>query len=147
VINVAGLPYAVRLCEAKLTSDLDGETLLSDCTITIRAGLPLQRQQQTFIHELVHVILDGEVIGGGKSKRDEEFVTRVSNSLYGILTSNDLLKRDWWEKVVDYDDFSDDLFTPDVKRRERRRAYGINRPTRKGVSRPVLKKKSGRRGY
>jgi hypothetical protein len=60
----------------------------------------------------MHVVLDGESIGGGKSKKDEEFVTRVSNQLYGILQANEMLTLGWYNKIVDYDDFQEerDLF-------------------------------------
>ena len=150
MISVAGLPYTVRVCEPKLSSDLDGETLLSDCIITIRAGIPSHRQQQTFFHELMHVILDGEEIGGGRSKRDEEFVTRVSNTLYGILSANNLLQSGWWGKIVDYDDFGEEAFLPtptSTTRQRKRKVYATVRPAGKGVFRPVQSKKLRRRSH
>lgn len=100
MIRIHGLRYSIRLVEVPITSDLDGETLFSDCIISVRASMPTERQQQTMWHEALHIILEGES-GGGLSKKEERFVTRVSNSLYSMLVDNKLLVPGWWDNVVD----------------------------------------------
>ena len=104
MIKVQGLNYQVLLRNAALTSDLDGESLLSDCMITIRANMPVQRQQQTLWHEVMHVIMEGED-GGGLSPKEEKFVTRISNTLFAVLSDNRLLAPGWWNNVVDHAEF------------------------------------------
>lgn len=101
MIEVHALDYFVRLTDTPLTSELDGEVTFADCIITIRASMTGKKQQQTFWHEMMHIILEGETFGGGTTKKDEELVTRISNMLYGVLMDNGLLVEGWWEKVVD----------------------------------------------
>jgi hypothetical protein len=102
LIRVAGLEYAVRVTGNAgdfSSGDLNGEVDYNDCSISIRSDLNTRKQQQTLIHELTHIIIEGEE--SGKEKADERFVTRVSNILYGILADNQLLADDWWVRVVD----------------------------------------------
>ena len=102
MIRVAGLDYCVRLSTNTndfSSGDLNGEVDYNECCITIRSDLNLKKQQQTFIHELTHIIVEGE-----ESKTDQEneqFVTRVSNILWGILADNQMLADKWWDNVVD----------------------------------------------
>jgi hypothetical protein len=83
-----------------MSSDLNGETLLGDSVIHIREDMSPKKQHQTFWHELLHVILEGEALGAD-TKKNEEFVTRVSNTLFAILEENGLLKEGWYDDVVD----------------------------------------------
>lgn len=104
MMRVQGLDYTVRIADVPISSEFDGETLFSDCVITLRSTMPLHKQQQTLWHEVMHIILEGES-GGGLSKQEERFVTRVSNILYSVLHDNNLLVPGWWERVVDSTDF------------------------------------------
>lgn len=122
MIKVNGLNYAVKVVDSPFSSDLDGESDLAVCTITLRADTPVQRQQQTLWHEVMHVVLEGETIGAGRSRRDEEFVTRVSNVLFSVLQDNKLLTAGWWNRVVDEHAYTEPTLPTSLNRRERRRA-------------------------
>lgn len=117
-IKVNGLNYLVRVVDSPFSSDLDGESDLAICTITLRADTPVQRQQQTLWHEVMHVVLEGETIGAGRSKRDEEFVTRVSNVLFSVLQDNKLLSAGWWTRVVDDHAYTESNLPHSLDRRE-----------------------------
>lgn len=132
-VKVNGLNYAIRITDVPLSSDLDGESLLSDCQITIRADMPTQRQQQTFVHELLHIVLEGEPIGSGRTKRDEEFVTRVSNTIFSVLEENKLLSPGWWQKIVDEHTYLEPKL-PASFRKEETRGRNANRSKRNGIS-------------
>jgi hypothetical protein len=102
LIRVAGLDYCVRLSTNAndfSSGDLNGEVDYNDCCITIRSDLNLKKQQQTFIHELTHIIVEGEE--SKTESENEQFVTRVSNILWGILADNQMLSDKWWESIVD----------------------------------------------
>lgn len=99
-VRVAAVPYIVRIVRALLSSDLNGETHIGDCVIHIREDMPPAKQEQTFWHELLHVMLDGEPHGANTPK-NEEYVTRLSNTLYGVLIDNDLLADGWFDKIID----------------------------------------------
>lgn len=102
MIRVAGLEYCIRITSNAgdfSSGDWNGEVDYNDCCISIRSDLNLRKQQQTFIHELAHIVIEGEE--SGKGKDNERFVTRVSNILYGVLVDNQLLADDWWERIVD----------------------------------------------
>jgi len=45
-------------------------------------------------------MLDGEPHGANTPK-NEEYVTRISNTLYGVLVDNDLLADGWFDKIID----------------------------------------------
>jgi hypothetical protein len=103
VIRVAGLEYQVRLSAHPgdfSSHDLTGEVDYESCNITVDARLSPRKQQQTFIHEIVHVIVEGEEVSKRKDV-NERYVTRVSNILYSILADNDMLKDGWWDSIVD----------------------------------------------
>lgn len=121
----------MKVVDSPFSSDLDGESDLAVCTITLRADTPVQRQQQTLWHEVMHVVLEGETIGAGRSKRDEEFVTRVSNVLFSVLTDNKLLSTGWWNRVVDEHAYSEAKL-PTQLDREIRRAV-IDRPAGESI--------------
>lgn len=99
MIKVVGLDYCVVTTMVALPFEHMGETDFDECTIHIKASLSLQKQKQTLWHEVMHIVLEGEE--SGRKKVDEDFVTRVSNQLYAILTDNNLLKDNWWQNVVD----------------------------------------------
>lgn len=103
-----------------MSTDIDGETLFSDCIITIRASMPTERQQQTLWHEVMHIMLEGEK-GGGISAEEERYVTRISNSLFSMLVDNKLLVPGWWDRVVDEHVFQNQTIVPATQARGRRR--------------------------
>lgn len=102
MIRLLGLEYSVRLTSnhSDLDSQHDGQINYSDCSVNIRADINRYKQQQTFLHEVFHGIVEGES-KIGNSKQNEAYVTRVSNTLFGFLVDNNLLAPGWWDKVVD----------------------------------------------
>lgn len=103
MIRVAGLEYTVRLSDHPgdfSNHMLMGEVDYENCTVTIDSRLSARKQQQTFIHELTHIIVEGEELSKRKDV-NERYVTRVSNILYAILADNNMLVDDWWDKIVD----------------------------------------------
>jgi hypothetical protein len=99
-VKVLGVPYLVRRVKVLMSSDLNGETLLSDGVVHIREDMSPKKQQQTFWHELLHIILEGEP-QGTNTQENEEFVTRISNTLFAVLEENGLLKEGWYDEVLD----------------------------------------------
>lgn len=69
-----------------------GKTKLEDLKIYIDSDLPQSKQEETFIHEVLHVCFDQ---AGIKRSEDEEeyLVNAFANQLYPILKDNNLLAK------------------------------------------------------
>lgn len=96
-VKLFGIDFDVELAETKLSTLNLGESQMDRCLITIQQDIPLERQQQVFVHELIHVLLDGEE---DKDAINEGFVRRLGNNLTAALLDNDLLAPDWWQRVI-----------------------------------------------
>jgi len=90
-INICGIIYDVAFVKKpdnQLGSlDYYGVIDSEKSRIEISDGIDKQRQTQTFIHEILHGIATNYAV-----KLDEDEVERLSNGIYAVLKSNNLLK-------------------------------------------------------
>ena len=70
-----------------------GITTEDDNTIVIDGTMPKSRQEEVFLHEMVHIASDFLM--------PEFMVRQIGANLFGILRNNDLLVRDFLGKVAD----------------------------------------------
>ena len=70
----------------RLPNELIGEISYMDEIIRISNKISQNEQNQTFIHEMVHGLLDK--IGYNEMAVDEKFVDRFSTGLYEIIKDN-----------------------------------------------------------
>lgn len=98
MIRVFGCNFSVALDDSKMSQLNMGETYFDQCRVAIQSDLPRERQQQVAIHELVHILLDGEE---DRDDINEGFVRRLGNNLYATLVDNDLLRDGWFDAILD----------------------------------------------
>lgn len=81
-IKVGGVVYAVE----ELTDDPEsiGLCLYDSLIIKVDQRLKLQKQQQVFIHELLHACFHE----AGYVEQDEDMINRVGKVLYQVLMDN-----------------------------------------------------------
>lgn len=86
-VNVAGIDYTVQYQEDLLkTHSLMGQVIYAESKIDIDSSMSESKQEQVFVHELVHAMLNE----AGYDEQDEEMVNRLSIVLYQVLKQNDL---------------------------------------------------------
>lgn len=61
-----------------------GQILYDDLIIKIDADLPVDRQEETFIHEMLH----GVFFEAGYTEQDEDMINRIGKVLYQVLKDN-----------------------------------------------------------
>lgn len=91
-VKISGIKYAVVL-KKRLEDSGDvcwGFTNYSKSVIYIRNGLSSQKQRQTLIHEMLHVMM--HEAGLDDICNDEKIVNPLGNMLDNVLASNDLTK-------------------------------------------------------
>ena len=86
--SIGGLEYTVQYSDNLRYGEEYGHWNGTKCEIAIayKAGgdtVCLDREKQTFFHELVHAILDA--IGKDALNEDEEFIDAFSNALYQAI--------------------------------------------------------------
>lgn len=70
-----------------------GKTHRADLKIWLDEALPRTRLEETFMHELMHVVYDMACLNAVVEKmEEEEIVNRLSQYLYLLLKENDMLK-------------------------------------------------------
>lgn len=103
-LKANGLVYSIKLVTNGLYSKLMGETNFDQCEISISGELCEAKAKQTFWHEVMHIIFEGEETG--EEAKDERTIIRTGNLLFQILEDNQILVKDWWTRVVDlYPDY------------------------------------------
>ena len=90
--DIGGHNYNVNLVESKTTSD--GKMLLGHhdtrtCTINLDGGMSKTRTQETFLHEIVHVILTN----AGMQDHDETMIDATANGLLQLGVGEFLWKK------------------------------------------------------
>lgn len=92
-IHFAGFDYKVSIVKDLDGGDNWGRTLQGKGTIHLEKDMSQDKQEQTFIHELMHIALR-HTTGWEKLTTDEEerLVKAWSMNIYGILKDNKLLK-------------------------------------------------------
>lgn len=94
-IKIAGFTYKVT--NNKKIADHSSSfatTVNSQQEINVGKGFPIQKQEQTFLHEILHAVwfCYGLKETGFDSKQEEHIVDALSNGLYQVLKDNRLLK-------------------------------------------------------
>ncbi len=97
MIRYQGLDYKVRLVSNTLNSSNIGICDLNNCELHILSeDVDSQKQHQVFWHEVEHLLTEEE-----EFYADEPVIVRLGNRLFSFLQDNNLLREDWWERVVD----------------------------------------------
>lgn len=102
MIRINGVEWNVNVITPALSApnvSVLGLTDLEQCIIDIRQGLPQDRTEQVFFHELMHIVLNNEE--ESFMHGDEGLVSRVSELLYAVLKDNGMLRSGWFEGLVD----------------------------------------------
>ncbi|MFE4201114.1 ImmA/IrrE family metallo-endopeptidase [Aneurinibacillus aneurinilyticus] len=85
-IKIAGVNYAVERAEELNNDPGDmGECIYQKALIRIKSNMAMDKQHQTFIHEMLHACIEE----AGFGEQDEDFVNRVSIILHQVLKDND----------------------------------------------------------
>lgn len=86
-VNVAGIEYDILEFE-EIDDDPGtlGTCLYQKSLIKIKNNISINRKEQTFVHELLHAIINES----GYNEQDEDLVNRVSIVLYQVLKDNKL---------------------------------------------------------
>lgn len=82
-IKVAGVHYDVQAFE---DDENCGTCSFDSLVIRIDPRLKSEKQQQVFVHELLHAVF----WEAGYSEQDEEMIDRVGRVLYQVLNDNDI---------------------------------------------------------
>lgn len=92
-IRVNGIEYKVKVVKRLEDNDnsLWGISLYKKNTIKIRKGLTNQKQQQTLMHELTHVMF--HEMGLDEQADDEKLVNQLGNAFYQLLADNPNLRK------------------------------------------------------
>jgi len=86
-IKVLGKPFTVTYASgAPLSDDLNGECDTDKQAILVRDGQPLESEQDTLLHELMHAI--DEAVD---ARMKETQVKKVSTALLAVLKDNPAL--------------------------------------------------------
>ena len=92
-IHFCGFDYKVALTDRLDGGDSWGRTDTHALTIDIEKNMPAQKQEQTFIHELLHVAFRHTQGWEKIATEDEEKLIKAwAMNIYGILKDNKLLK-------------------------------------------------------
>jgi hypothetical protein len=82
-LKILGKPFAIRWLTEGLGADLVGECDSDRQEIRVRDGQPLEQEQDTLLHELIHAI--DEAVD---SKLKESQVKRIATGLLAVLKEN-----------------------------------------------------------
>lgn len=88
-VKIAGINYIIEQKEVVIIeggTNYAGACDPKNARIEILEDMPIERKEETFVHELFHAIL----FESGFSVHDEELVDRSSRILYQVLKDNDL---------------------------------------------------------
>lgn len=90
-ISYNGISYRVKEVE-KLDGERNwGRTSFKYNEIHLERELPIDKKEQTFIHEMLHVAFDNTGLEW-ENKKEERYVRAWADNIYGILKQNKLLK-------------------------------------------------------
>lgn len=94
-IKVGGFWYKItKSVQVADNSQTFASTLNGKQEINVSPEYPQQKQEQTFLHEILHAIwfVYGLKEAGFKHEQEEHIVDALSNGLYQVLKDNNLLK-------------------------------------------------------
>ncbi|WP_179958565.1 ImmA/IrrE family metallo-endopeptidase [Bacillus sp. SH5-2] len=83
--KIGGVKYkVVQVKGLAREHGLMGQILNDELIIKIDADLPADRQEETFIHEMLH----GVFFEAGYTEQDEDMINRVGKVLYQVIQDN-----------------------------------------------------------
>jgi hypothetical protein len=82
-IKILGKPFQIQWLKEGLDADLVGECDTDNQVIRVREGQPLETEQDTLLHELLHAV--DEAVD---SKLKESQVKRLATGLLAVLKEN-----------------------------------------------------------
>jgi len=90
-IKVGGAMYNVIFVDeiSEANPEVDGNVNFSKQTIKLKNGGCEEYLEQTFLHELLHILFDFCYINIDK-EQEENVVERLSKALYQVLKDNDI---------------------------------------------------------
>lgn len=84
-LKVGGLTYKVTVTNNLLSGeDYNGEILYRQLKINLRASMDKTKQEQAFVHELMHAIF----LFTGHIDHDEKLVEELAQGLYAVIKDN-----------------------------------------------------------
>src|SRR3990167_5111278 len=94
-LKIAGFNY--KITHNKQVADHSStfaSTINAQQEINVGLGFPIQKQEQTFLHEILHAVwfCYGLKEAGFKNEQEEHIVDALSNGLYQVLKDNKLIK-------------------------------------------------------
>ena len=94
-LKIAGFTY--KITHNKQIADHSStfaSTINAQQEINVGQGFPVQKQEQTFLHEILHAVwfCYGLKEAGFKNEQEEHIVDALSNGLYQVLKDNKLIK-------------------------------------------------------
>ncbi|MFW6030181.1 MAG: hypothetical protein ACOCRO_08005 [Halanaerobiales bacterium] len=91
-VKIGGIDYEVIMVPLKSEElnygDAIGSITHTDCKIWINKDMPIQKQQETLIHEIIHAI--DVFVGDSNCEYFEENVESFGKVLYQVLRDNNL---------------------------------------------------------
>ena len=92
-LKIGNLTYKVEFMSAELSDAkaVFGDSSVLDQRIRIGNGSSKEKQEDTFVHEIVHSVLTQA--GYFEESKNEVMVKALANGLYQVLRDNDLLKK------------------------------------------------------
>lgn len=129
MIKIRGIDYKVNgfYLPKQIEDLMDGDRIELGHVDFLRARIDIcmdtapQIQEETLLHEVVHVIVKDE-IGIGESE-----VSRISETLYGFLRDNGLIREGWMEKIIDNSESGGEIVNADPVR-------SVDRAAQEGVA-------------
>ena len=90
-IHFCGKDYIVEIVKNLDGRDNWGRTSLEEQKIYLEKDTHSQKQEETFIHELIHIAYRN-IKSNLEEKEEENLVKAWSKNIYGILKDNNLFK-------------------------------------------------------
>ena len=91
-LKIGNLTYSVQPMRGDLADAKEafGDSSVINQTIRISEGITRKKMEETFIHEIVHSVLNQA--GYFTESKNEIFVKALTNGFYQVLKENKLLK-------------------------------------------------------
>ena len=86
-IKIGGFIYTVYFTD-NISHDHLAECDYRNTSIFIRSSINRQRQEQAFLHEIIHAVMSNS---GYVHEQDEKIVDGIANGLYALIVDNPTL--------------------------------------------------------
>ena len=89
-LKIGGHVYDILIIEGD--KSLHGNSSYSDLKIKVSKDFPKSQQEETFFHEMLHMIRIHLAIENPEKAAEEKIVSAMGGTLYQVLNDNNLLK-------------------------------------------------------